>query len=242
MGERYSPPTDFPDEALLLGVCLNNLQLARVAQREQGLTASDFRHPWHGIIFTAIIYRLDGGKPTSRLSPSDKQRINEYIVKIKEHAAKRARGDEELARWILRDMALIVVGGIRTTRDRALWLNQLFEACGRQELSPADHLVGVCIARHVNLRTGVCYPSNSVIARQTGLSVPTIERSIPVLRKNGHVFIRRSRPLIFTPVVSALIAAKAKAGAEPEAAEPIAKEKERPSAPAREYTEDTVGF
>ena len=51
------------------------------------------------------------------------------------------------------------------------------------ELSPKDLLVYVTIKRHLNSTTKECFPSLDTIVKESGISKPTVRKSIELLKK-----------------------------------------------------------
>ena len=86
---------------------------------------------------------------------------------------------------------------VANRQELAQWYEKLFKACGSRALTPIDYLVGVSIGRHVNFKSGKCFPGLACLAKENGRSVKTVERSITVLEAGGFLRTSRSRFLEF---------------------------------------------
>lgn len=60
-------------------------------------------------------------------------------------------------------------------------------ACRDRRLSPSDKAVLLALCGLADNETGVCWPSHARLAHETGLSEPTIRRSLSKLRATGYV-------------------------------------------------------
>lgn len=58
------------------------------------------------------------------------------------------------------------------------------------ELSPKDLLVYTTIKSHMNKLTKSCFPSLSTIAKESGISRPTVIKSIESLKKSGYISVK----------------------------------------------------
>ena len=57
------------------------------------------------------------------------------------------------------------------------------------ELSPKDLLVYVSIKRFLNSKTKECFPSLDKIVEKSGISKPTVRKSIEILKKLGYITV-----------------------------------------------------
>ena len=65
------------------------------------------------------------------------------------------------------------------------WTEAVWQMDG---LSPTERLLMLALARHAD-KDGVCWPSHSRIAALTGLTVRTIQRTLPALVERNHLDI-----------------------------------------------------
>lgn len=72
-----------------------------------------------------------------------------------------------------------VRGALFTTVPARAWRDR--------RLSPSDKAVLLALCGLADNETGVCWPSHARLAHETGLSEPTIRRSLPKLRETGYV-------------------------------------------------------
>lgn len=68
---------------------------------------------------------------------------------------------------------------------------QLPNNMGKSGLTANDLLVYVSIKRHMNNITKECFPSQTLISQHSGLSKPTIQKSINQLKKFGYLDVRK---------------------------------------------------
>jgi biotin operon repressor len=69
-------------------------------------------------------------------------------------------------------------------------------------LSPKDLLVYVTIKGHMNAKTKECYPSLDTIAKESGISKPTVRKAIEALKEEGYIIVSsrgRSNQYTFSP-------------------------------------------
>jgi hypothetical protein len=207
-GERYTAER----ERELIGCCFHNYDLLSTLEA-LGLRASNFRVDLYGKFFSKLIAFRDRGDKNAFVE--DVRRAGtangKIIVAWADAAARLTCDDQERAEAIVYDRARVIIGCIRTITDCATWYDQLYKASGRQEIGGNDYLIASGIARRVNRRTGNAWPSNLTLAKETGLSLATVERAMRVLKEKRHLEIGRARPNILTPIVWAKMdAAKAK--------------------------------
>lgn len=69
---------------------------------------------------------------------------------------------------------------------------QLPNNMGSDGLTANDLLVYVSIKRHMNNITKECFPSQTLISQHSGLSKPTIQKSITQLKNNGYLDVRKN--------------------------------------------------
>lgn len=60
-----------------------------------------------------------------------------------------------------------------------------------KELTPKDLLIYVCIKRYMNKATKECFPSLDTIVDISGVSKPTVRKSIEKLKELGYIAVRR---------------------------------------------------
>ena len=68
---------------------------------------------------------------------------------------------------------------------------QLPNNMGKSGLTANDLLVYVSIKRHMNNITKECFPAQTLISKHSGLSLPTIQKSIVQLKVHGYLDIRK---------------------------------------------------
>jgi len=68
---------------------------------------------------------------------------------------------------------------------------QLPNNMGKSGLTANDLLVYVSIKRHMNNITKECFPAQTLISKHSGLSLPTIQKSIVQLKTHGYISIRK---------------------------------------------------
>jgi hypothetical protein len=202
---------DHPDERTLLGLCLLDYARIQSAQEQWPLIHSDFRLEQHQKIFVWMLRRQAEGHPCADLDVMRRRgnQTDVLVTAMADAALQRSRGDDETAEVIVWESARRIVGAIRSVTDRAVWYDQLFKTCGRQEIGSSDFLVGWAIGQHVKHTTGRAFPGYEALARETGQSVKTVERAIAQLSDRKHIGVNRSRPVTFVPIVGArLVLAK----------------------------------
>lgn len=78
------------------------------------------------------------------------------------------------------------------TKEKSLQHVQLpNDMTGTGELDPKDLLVYVCIKKYMNRETKECYPSLDTIVEISGVSKPTVRKSIERLKEKGYLEVRR---------------------------------------------------
>lgn len=201
MADDFRGGDEHPDEQLLLGLVIANVDLL---QQVAMLHGEHFRLKSHAVLFSRIAVIRKQSIDDIRASRHENA---QYAAKLIDAAARRAKGDEELAEVLVRACAEKIIGSIRTIEDRANWYEQLFAACGSEKIGPSEYLLGVAIGRHVKRATGSCYPGTVLLAKETGLGVRSVERGTGVLRDKKHLHVDRKRPATFVPIVWAKIKA-----------------------------------
>ena len=89
--------------------------------------------------------------------------------------------------------------------------------------------MAVAIGRHVRAKTGDCYPGYELLAKESGVSLATIERSVAALTKFRHLRVGTGRPVILTPALwSKLPAAPRMTEAATELVAPARRDEEEP--------------
>jgi len=217
-------PDEFKDEKLFLGACLNRPALVQQPMAEQGLGRIHFRFKTHPKIFQAVVDRFRSGDGPLNIEQARNSgdEVDRYAAQLAASVAPRVtQVDEETAKMVVHDYTVNIIGAIRDKQDLAIWLRELFAACGRKEFKSSDYLLGVGIGYHVKFETGRSYPGDMVLVRETGLSLSTINRAISNLQEGGHLAVDHRRPRMFTPLVQANLAtAKQATEQKPTAAKP----------------------
>jgi hypothetical protein len=189
----------YPDEQLVLGLVVGDyvlLQHAEMLRREH------FRSKIHADLFCGIVAHRDKGcKPNVEGMRREKHAKYQYVTRLIDAATRRAKGEVELAEILVRECAERIVGSIRTTQDRAIWYRQVRKACASRDIGASEHLLAVVIGEHVNRQSGRSFPGYGLLAKETGLSLKTVERGTIALRDNKHLHIDRRRPMTFVPII-----------------------------------------
>lgn len=69
---------------------------------------------------------------------------------------------------------------------------QLQKALVSAELMPTEKLVGMIVAYHIHPKRGCWRIGQAAIARECGISVPTVKRAITALCKAGYIDVKRT--------------------------------------------------
>jgi DNA-binding MarR family transcriptional regulator len=66
------------------------------------------------------------------------------------------------------------------------------EMLWKAKIPPTPKYVALCILSHRRNKNGFCFPSQKTIARETGLSEPTVKRAIKQLESLNVIEVERS--------------------------------------------------
>lgn len=75
-------------------------------------------------------------------------------------------------------------------RDRDEWMRHL---AGRTDYDASTRMVGIAIALYTNPKSREAYPQQKTIARNLGLSIPTVKRAVALLAKDKILSVKLKR-------------------------------------------------